>query len=305
MTEARVVVVVPNWNGGSLTLECLRSLAVVQRPLLEVVVMDNGSSDGSPDAIRAAHPAVQVIELGDNTGFVGAANAGLEHARRLGAAYALLLNNDSTVADDAIALLVDALEQAPEAAAAGPTIYYHDRPQVIWSAGGSIDWRRGQTRMLGLDESERGQFGAEPRSVPFVTGCVLLLRLAQIERVGAFDERFFAYYEETEWCVRCARQGGRILHVPRAHAWHRISAEAREASPLVHYYMARNRLLFLRLAGAPLSAWVRALADDLRTAISWSLRPKWRGKRAQLHARLRGVADFCRGRFGRAPLPGA
>lgn len=305
MSDSGLVAVVPNWNGGELTLDCLGSLARVEGPAVAVVVVDNGSSDGSVAAIRAAHATVEVMELGENQGFTGAVNAGLAFARHRRAEYCLLLNNDATVAPDALALLVEALERNPSVAVAGPTIYYRDRPQVIWSAGGSIDWRRGRTRMIGMDEVDGGQFGLEPRPVPFVSGCALLLRMSAAERVGAFDSRFFAYYEEVEWCARCARQGGRIQHVPRAHAWHRISAAAREASPLVHYYMTRNRLLFLRSAGAPASAIVSATIDTLRTALSWTLRPKWRGKRAQRNAILRGTADFWRGRFGRAPLPGA
>lgn len=305
MSGAEVVVVVPNWNGGEVILDCLRSLARVENLAIAVVVVDNGSSDGSVAAVRAAHPEVDVVGLGENQGFTGAVNAGLAFARRAGAVYCLLLNNDAEVAPDAPALLVEALERNPEAAAAGPTIYYRDRPRVIWSAGGSIDWRRGRTRMIGIDEVDEGQFGVEPRPVPFVSGCALLLRMSAADRIGAFDSRFFAYYEEVEWCVRCARQGGRIQHVPRAHAWHRISAAAREASPLVHYYMTRNRLLFLRSAGAPASAIAGATVETLRTAVSWTLRPKWRDKRAHRNAMLRGAADFWRGRFGRAPLPGA
>jgi GT2 family glycosyltransferase len=305
MSEAPVVVAVPNWNGGALTLECLRSLSRSVPPV-EVVVVDNGSVDGSVAAIRAAHPDVHLLELGENQGFVGAANAGLALARQRGAELCLVFNNDAVVEENTIALLAEALRREPAAVAAGPTIYYADRPRVVWSAGGSIDWRRGKTSMLGIDETDEGQFGSDPRPVPFVTGCALLIRVAAVASAGDLDPRFFAYYEEVEWCVRCTRRGGRILHVPQAHAWHRISAAEREASPLVHYYMTRNRLLFLRSCGAPLSAWLRTLlVDDLRTLASWSLRPKWRGKRAQRDAMLRALLDFGRGRFGRAPLAGA
>ena len=305
MSGVRVLVAVPNWNGGDLTLDCLRSLSRVERPAIAVAVIDNGSADGSVAAIRASFPSVPVVELGDNTGFTGAANAALVRAREQGSEYCLLLNSDAIVAEDAIALLVEALDRMPTAWVAGPTVYYLDRPQVIWSAGGRIDWRAGKTWLLGMHETDEGQFGGEPRPVPFVSGCAILLRMAAVDRVGEFDPRFFAYYEEVEWCVRCARGGGRVVHVPRAHVWHAISAEAREASPLVQYYMTRNRLLFLRTAGAPLIAWAGAIADTARTALSWTLRPKWRGKRSQRDAMLRGAADFWRGRFGRAPLPGA
>ena len=305
MKSARVVVVIPNWNGGDLTLECLGSLSQVREPEIEVVVVDNGSSDGSAASVRRTFPAAQVLELGDNRGFTGAANEGLALARRAGADHCLLLNSDAVVAEDAIALLLEALDRDLAAAVAGPTVYYRDRPRVVWSAGGEIDWQRGRTRMIGIDETDEGQFGAEPRPVPFLSGCAILLRMTAVERVGAFDPRFFAYYEEVEWCVRCVRQGGRILHAPRARVWHSITAAARETSPLVHYYMTRNRLLFLRASGAPFAAWAGAALDTARTVLSWTVRPQWRGKRAQRAAVLRAVADFCSGRFGRAPLPGA
>jgi GT2 family glycosyltransferase len=290
VSAARVVVVVPNWNGGEDVLACLRSLSQVRTPEITV---------------RSAHPSVYLIELGQNEGFTGAANAGIAFARREKADYCLLLNSDATIADDAIALLVDALDALPAAAAAGPTICYRDRPRVIWSAGGSIDWRRGSARMVGMDEADEGQFGTEPRSVPFVSGCAILLRMEAVSRFGTLDPRFFAYYEEVEWCVRCTRGGACIVYVPRAHAWHGITAEAREASPLVHYYMTRNHLLLLRSCHAPLSAWICALADTARTTFSWTVRSKWRHKRPQRAAVVRGLADFWAGRFGRAPLPGA
>lgn len=301
-----VYVVVPTWNGRDLSLDCLRSLTSIERPRLRVTAIDNGSSDGTPAAIRAAEPRVEVVEMGENRGFTGAVNAGLARARESGAEFALLLNSDATVAADTIELLVEALRAEPRAAVAGPTVHYADRRDVIWSAGGTIDWRRGSTRMLGIDEVDRGQFGDVPRPVPFVTGCAMLLRLASLPRVGEFDARFFAYWEEVEWCVRCARAGLRILHVPRARAWHHISPEARAASPLVHYYMTRNRLLFLRRAGLPASAWVYTLLFDYaRTLLSWTLRPKWRAKRPQRDAMLRALADYRGGRFGRAPLGSA
>lgn len=80
----------------------------------------------------------------------------------------------------------------------GLTIYYHERPGVVWSAGGVIDWQRVSTRIVGLDERDEGRFGQMPRTVDFVTGWALLMKQAVMERAGLLDERFFAYYEEAE-----------------------------------------------------------------------------------------------------------
>jgi len=124
-----------------------------------------------------------------------------------------------------------------------------------------------------------------------------------VARVGQLDTRFFAYYEETEWCVRVARAGFTILHVPAAKIWHKISLAARAVSPAAHYYMTRNRLLFLKAAGAGWQAWSHTLiVEYLRTLISWSLRPQWRTQRAQRDVMLRAIYDYFAGCLGRASI---
>jgi GT2 family glycosyltransferase len=297
---SQVCIIVLNWNGCDDTLACLASLSQLDYPDYTIAVVDNGSTDNSVAAIRAAYPQIKLIETGDNLGYVGGNNVGLEHARTTDADYALLLNNDTEVAPDFLRLLVEAAEVDPMIGIVGPTIYYFDWPEVIWSAGGAIDWNRGYTWMIGLDEVDRGQFGEDPCPADFVSGCALLVKMPLVEQVGLLDPRFFAYYEETEWCVRVARAGFKILHVPRAKIWHKISPVAREASPQVHYYMTRNRLLFLKATGAGLKAWLHTLiAEYLRTLISWSVRPRWRCKQAQRRAMLQAIVDAWQGHWGK------
>jgi GT2 family glycosyltransferase len=294
----RVAIIVLNWNGLVDTLECLESLSHLDYPAYEVVVVDNGSTDGSVPAIRARCPEVAIIETGKNLGYTGGNNAGLRYALVHQAGYFLLLNNDTEVAPDFLHQLVEVAEADPRIGVVGPTIYYHDLPNVIWSAGGAIDWRRGSTRMVGLDEREAGQFGIEPRSVDFVTGCAMLVRREVVEHVGMLDERFFAYYEEVEWCVRIARAGYKVVHVPMAKVWHKISPSTQEDLPFVHYYMTRNRLLFLRTTGASWWVWGRVLLTEyLRTLISWSVRARWRHKRLLRNAMIRAIADAGWGRW--------
>jgi GT2 family glycosyltransferase len=299
----KVVIIVLNWNGRDDTLACLASLSRLDYPVYDIVVVDNGSSDNSITAIRAAYPHLTLIETGQNLGYVGGNNVGLQQAQSMDAAYALLLNNDTEVSPDFLTRLVETAEADPLAAIVGPTIYYFDRPDVIWSAGGVIDWRQGQTCMVGLDEAERGQFGQLPRPVDFVTGCALLIKMAVVAQVGLLDPRFFAYYEENEWCVRVSRAGFKILHVPLAKIWHKISPIAREASPQVHYYMSRNRLLFLQLSRAGTAAWLNTLLFDYgRTLLSWSLKPQWRYKAPQRRAMVRAILDYGWGHFGKVEI---
>lgn len=301
MASPRVIIILLNWNRCADTLACLASLARLDYAAHQIVVVDNGSTDGSAAAVRVAFPTVTVIELAENQGYVGGNNAGLDYARTADADYALLLNNDTEVAPDFLSHLVQAAEADATVGIAGPTIYYFGQPDVVWSAGGLIDRQRGSTRMIGLGEVDRGQFGQAPRPVDFVTGCALLIKLSLVERIGPLDERFFAYFEETEWCLRAARAGYKIIQVPKARIWHKISPEARAASPMVHYYMTRNRLLFLQAARAGWRAWGHTLfLDYLRTLSSWSLRPKWRGQRAQRNAMALAIWDYFTGHLGRA-----
>ncbi len=295
----RTVIIVPNWNGMQDTLECLESLSRLDYPDYKVVVVDNGSVDGSVPVIRQRFPATTVIETGENLGFSGGCNVGLRYALAQKAGYALLLNNDTEVDPAFLRILVESAQASLAVGIAGPTIYYHAQPDVVWSAGGAIDWKRGLTWMVGLNEQDAGQFGQAPRDVDFVTGCALLVNAQAVEKAGEMDERFFMYYEETEWCVRIARAGYRIIHVPQAKIWHKISTETRAASPFVHYYMTRNRLLFLKATGAATRVWLHTLlADYARTLISWSVRPRWRDKKAQRKAMIQGIGDAWRGRWG-------
>lgn len=300
MSAPKVIIIVLNYNGLADTLACLESLALLDYSNYEVTVVDNGSTDGSVPVIRERFPTVTMFENDENLGYTGGNNVGLRYALAQGADYVLLLNNDTEAASDFLRRLVEAAEADPLIGVTGPTIYYHEQPDIIWSAGGVIDWERGSTRMVGLDERDEGQFGADSRAVDFVTGCAMLVRRATVEQVGLLDERFFAYYEESEWCVRAAKAGYKILHVPLARIWHKISPSTRADSSLVHYYMTRNRLLFLKATGAGLKAWLHTLvAEYLRTLISWSLRPRWRCKQAQRRTMLQAIGDAWRGRWGK------
>ncbi len=297
--EPTVAIIILNWNSGLHTRDCLASLAQLDYGSCFTLVVDNGSTDRSLQHVRDEFPGVTILENGRNLGFTGGNNVGMEWAMGQGADYMLLLNDDTEVAPDFLHRLVEAAEADPAIGMAGPTIRYHDQPEVIWSAGGEIDRARGRTRMAGLNEPDSGQFGPTPRSVDFITGCALLVKRAVVEQVGLLDDRFFAYYEETEWCVRAAKKGFKIVHVPKAIVWHKIQIEKRDDSPQVLYYMTRNRLLFLRSAGLGWRAWFSTLLGDiLRTFLAWSLMPRWKHKRFHRWVLMKAVMDASRGRWG-------
>jgi GT2 family glycosyltransferase len=296
--QPSVSIIVLHYNGREDTLACLRSLEHLTYPNVEVVLVDNGSTDGLVEAARSQFPDVTLIETGANLGFTGGNNIGIRHALDKGADYIMLLNNDTVMAPDCIDLMVRAMEAEPSLGVTGPMIYYYSAPETIWSAGGRIDWPRGITSMIGLNEEDKSQFGQAPRYVDFVTGCAMLARRAVWQQVGLLDDKFFMYYEETEWCVRASRAGFKIALIPDAMLWHKISIEARASSPRTYYYMTRNRLLFLRASQAGFVTWANTLTEYVRTFVSWSVRPKWQDRRHLRRIMLRAFRDFTFGRFG-------
>ncbi|MDH4135795.1 MAG: glycosyltransferase family 2 protein [Anaerolineae bacterium] len=295
-----VTIIVLNWNGLADTLECLESLAGLDYPTYEVVVVDNDSTDGSVEAIRARFPQVTLIENGENLGFAGGNNVGMCYAMDQGTDYVLLLNNDTIVDPEFLTTLVKAAESDPSIGIVSPILYYYDEPHTIWCAGASIDWRRGVTHRLRAEEPDDGQ-DERIHEVDFVSGCALLAKSSVVKDTGLMDHEFFLYYEEADWCVRARAQGYRIVFVRAAKVWHKVSRSAGQDTPLVSYYMTRNTLRFLwknLSGGRRLLAVFRHTVRTLRTILSLWIKHRHSKARTDATARVRGLLDFVGGRFG-------
>ena len=295
-SEPLIGCVVLNTNRRDDTIECLTSLFSSDYRNIRVIVLDCQSTDGSVDSIRARFSEAHVVPLDENKGYAGNNNVGIRMALEQGADWVFVLNEDTVFARSCLSELVRVGESNPRIGVVGPLVYHHDEPTVIQSAGGKVN-ARWEIDHFGKNQPDVGQF-SHPHDVQWISGCAILVRRDVIEQVGPIDERFFIYWEETEWCIRAAKAGWRIVHVPQAKMWHKGVQRDYRPEPHVTYYSTRNRLLTLSKHRAPLTAWGVAWAQLLRTLVSWTVRPKWTHLRAHRNAMWRGINDFLHARWG-------
>ena len=241
----KVCVVILNWNGADLTLRCLEDLRKSIYPAVECVIVDNGSTDGSAEAIAAAHPHVAMIRNPTNQGWAGGSNQGIAWGLAHGADYLLMLNNDAWGDPAMISNLVAAAEKLQDQVVAIPKIYLGGDPKRFWFARGRVNFWTGLFSNPAYNQIDAGQFDKSP-DAEYASGCCMLMPRGIIERVGGFDHSFFSYVEDVEWSIRCRRAGFRIVLCPDAKVWHDVSVTGKKRPAMMRYYLTRNHLWTLR-----------------------------------------------------------
>lgn len=228
MTEAehcaeRVVAVVLNFNGADDTLACLESLAQMQPGPGTAHIVDNASDDDAVTRIRAAFPGVQVSVNESNLGFGGGLNPVLEDLIQDGPEWIWLLNNDTRVAPDALARILEHASAHPDAGAVGTRILDMHPPHATQTwGGGRIAWWRGSSRHCTTETGDE--------KLDYITGASVLLRVAALRDAGLFDPRFFLYWEDVDLCLRMRRRGWKLTVAAEAAVYHRLSGTTVGAS---------------------------------------------------------------------------
>ncbi len=276
-----VLAVVVNWNRGKDTLECLRSLEQQTYPRMGIIVVDNGSEDGSPESIQRNFPEVELIRLSRNTGFAGGFNRGIERALSQGGDYVLILNNDTVSDRRMVEKLAGTMR--PGDGVAFPKIYYYDDPRRIWSVGARRQFLTLEMTDKATGQVDRGQW-EEVQERDYATGCALLVRREVFEKVGLFDERYFAYYEDLDFSFRVKEAGFRMLLVPEARLWHKVAlSSGGPDSPQERYLMAKGSVLFFGRHGG---GWRRLfiipyrLGSAVKTTVKLLVRRKFKSVQA-------------------------
>ncbi len=215
MTANLVSIVIPNWNGRKFLVTCLDSLLTQTYKDIEIIIVDNGSTDGSLEFLAANYPQVRVIPLKENTGFSFAVNRGIEAST---GNFVALVNNDTKADEHWLELMMLALTNHTEAGSAACKMLSLDNPKIIDGAGDGLR-RGGLPGRIGHGQLDVGQFDNE-RYVLGACGGAVLYRKAMLDYIGLFDEDFFAYLEDVDIALRGQSAGYKCIYTPKAIMYH-------------------------------------------------------------------------------------
>lgn len=296
-----MAVVVLTWNGREDTLACLRTLEQSTCPGLDVIVVDNGSTDGTREALAATAYRHMYINTGENLGFAGGNNVGLEVALERGADALLLLNNDTLVSPTAVSELVDALFASDDVGACSPAITYVDEPERLWFAGSAFDPRLARAGRNSRYETGQRALPSMPIDIDRTVGAAMLVRREAIAEAGLMAEELFYLYEDVDWSLRIRAAGWSLQLVPTARIAHKVAASqgGDPVTPATAYYGTRNDLAVgRRHGGLTGAARVRREVLCVGVHLAGIRRARPRSWPACVTSTLVGWLDFRRGRMG-------
>lgn len=290
-----VALVILNWNRKDDLLECLTSATRQDYARTEIVVVDNGSVDGSQEAVRDSFPEVTLLECETNLGFSRGNNVGIQYALEQGADYVFLLNNDTSVDERLLAELVQVAESDESIGAVGPKMYFYHARKRLWAAGGVVHFGVNVGSMRGWNQSDKGQYDTLAE-VDYIPGCGILVKSSVIREVGLLDPDYFAYCEDADWCWRIKQRGYQLVYVPSGRMWHKVSVSSGGSySPKAMYLMGYSSVLFVRRHAGPIQ-WAKFLVLTGLTFPGLLLVRGLQGRGGGALAKGRGIWDSLWGR---------
>jgi GT2 family glycosyltransferase len=242
----KVGIITVTYNSGSVIDDLFRSLEWQTHSNFVLYVVDNASTDSTLEKVQGWNdPRLVLISNVENVGIARANNQGVFAALAEGCDTVLFLNNDVVFGADLLSTLADGLvEHSCDITV--PLIYFHDRPNTIWSAGGRFQSFFGyQSRHVGEGDEDIGQYDVA-QAIEFAPGCCILVRRSVFDQIGLLDEHYFVYSEDVDFMYRALQAGVRAFLIPHAKLWHKVSTlTGGSRSNFTLYYSSRGRELFL------------------------------------------------------------
>lgn len=249
MVKKLVSVVIVTRNRKKVTLDCLDSVFKMDYPNFEVILVDNGSTDGTAGEIKNCNSKLKIIENKENLGLNAGKNLGQKQAK---GEYILFLDSDTITDKNLLAELVKLAETEPETGIVCPKMYYHQPKNVIWYAGSFVNLLTSQTKNIGVNEKDSGQWD-QIRETQFAPTAYLVTKKA-VEKLKGHREDLFMTYGDTDYGLRAREAGFKVMFCPTAKLWHRIKMRDNIRTiralgynlPMRAYYFARNRVIFMK-----------------------------------------------------------
>jgi GT2 family glycosyltransferase/protoporphyrinogen oxidase len=249
-----VYAVILTYNHFSDTKECLESLLLSDYSNMKILVVDNGSNDGTPDLVRQQYPQVQVIENLNNLGVPAGYNVGFQYALQDSADYILMLNNDTIISTDMATQLLQVAIEDPDTGIVMPKIMYYDQKDEVWSSGGRN--RIFPPAILLTDKTNLSN--DQIRLIEYAPSCGLLIHRQAFERVGLFDPGYFFFFDDWDFSERVRAHGLHIWYAPSTRMWHKVSRSVKGSNlsfywrtfgeSIARFYRRHGRPVWLSLA---------------------------------------------------------
>jgi len=234
-----VDIVILNLNQEADTAECILSLKRMYYKNYRVILVDNGSTDGSGFRIKERFRDVQFLRSEENLGFAGGCNMGIRYSLENSRAnYILLLNNDAVVSESLLTALLETVQPDRAIGIAGAVNYYYFWPDKVHMAAHRFFWWLGMQGILTAIEGKS-------KEVQSVSGCCMMIKKEVAQKTGLFDERFFIYYEDADLCLRARKAGFKVVAVSAAKVWHKVNKVLGTKTPREYYIYTRNQPLFM------------------------------------------------------------
>ena len=286
----KVAVVILNHNGKLLAERCLRSVVASPYTNKEILLVDNASTDHSPEHLRTLFPDIVILNNSENLGVAGGRNRGFREDVSRGNHYVLSLDNDAYIDPHLIERLVEVAESDSRIGVLGPKTYSDDGSRTIQCAGGSITYTQNVCSHRGLGEVDRGQYDAI-QDVDYFPGFGFMARREVFEKLNFLDERFYGYgHEDTDFCLRAIQAGYRVVYVPEAVMWHQGSATIGDYSRHKKYLEAVNSVYFVRKYGKRTQRIKYAFFAGFGLMYALILQ-SFRGSPRAVFAKARGIWD--------------